>query len=401
MHLFIDNKTISSIILTAKSFLILYRMEITRMNKHIKCLRIIFALSLTLAFGCSGDMGGTPYTEYSYYIYMASNGNSSVVAYSFDAGTNTLTLIGEESTTNPATSVAVEPHGKYLYAAASGLGTYNNIFCYEIDQSTGNMAPLAPASYQAGLGTHALVIDPTGRYLYATNSNVAEYNVTKKKLNSETGALEIILNANATGTGPREMAVHPGGKYLYVANYGEASISGYSIDGSTGNLTAIDSFATPTSPNFIAISPRGDHLYVNYTSSNGISIYSIDEEGVLTEESLISPFASGIGEGLSGMAFNPTGKFLFIANVTTDDITVCKADAVSGKLAEIQSSPFPARSGPYALAIDPTGHFLFTANKGEGNLTVYAITREGELVKKAESVSGATPSPYALAVIRK
>ena len=47
------------------------------------------------------------------------------------------------------------------------------------------------------------------------------------------------LGAAASGTQPMSASVDPSGAFLYVANYGSASVSVYSLNPSTGALTAV------------------------------------------------------------------------------------------------------------------------------------------------------------------
>jgi YVTN family beta-propeller protein len=57
----------------------------------------------------------------------------------------------------------------------------------------------------------------------------------------------------------------------------------YSIDGATGALTPMGTVATGTYPTSIAVHPSGKFAYVTNSGSNDVSTYSIDgATGVLT-----------------------------------------------------------------------------------------------------------------------
>jgi hypothetical protein len=58
----------------------------------------------------------------------------------------------------------------------------------------------------------------------------------------------------AAGTKPATPTIDPTNRFLYAADQGANSILEFSIDSSTGNLTAMGSFTTPATPYAIAIS---------------------------------------------------------------------------------------------------------------------------------------------------
>jgi 6-phosphogluconolactonase len=77
--------------------------------------------------------------------------------------------------------------------------------------------------------------------------------------------------------------VDPSGKFLYVANSGTTTLSQYTIDSTTGDLTAL----TTTSPNvgsnpgFIVIDPDGTFVYVANLSSHSFTQLTINSDGSL------------------------------------------------------------------------------------------------------------------------
>jgi len=48
-------------------------------------------------------------------------------------------------------------------------------------------------------------------------------------------------------------------------------------------------------------------------------------------------------------------------------------DRTPGSLAEVAGSPFPTDAAPNALAVDPTGGFLYVANSSSNELSVFSI----------------------------
>jgi len=82
------------------------------------------------------------------------------------------------------------------------------------------------------------------------------------------------------------IAVTPAGTYLYVANSLDATISVFSINASTGALTAITNspFAAGATVSGVAIDPSGKYLYVTNPAANTITGFSINAStGALTQ----------------------------------------------------------------------------------------------------------------------
>jgi DNA-binding beta-propeller fold protein YncE len=88
----------------------------------------------------------------------------------------------------------------------------------------------------------------------------------------------------------------------------------------------------------------------NWSSSN-VSAYTITATTGALASIAGSPYP--VGAGPSALAVDPSGKFLYVANYWTDDITGFSVDMVSGDLVELNLSPFeePLGSHPAAIAV--------------------------------------------------
>ena len=89
----------------------------------------------------------------------------------------------------------------------------------------------------AGTGPAALAIDPGGKFLYV--ANFTSNNVSAYSINATTGALTAIGLPTIAGTNPRGGAVDPTGQFLYVANLGSSNVSAYSINATSGALISL------------------------------------------------------------------------------------------------------------------------------------------------------------------
>ena len=73
------------------------------------------------------------------------------------------------------------------------------------------------------------------------------------------------------------------------------------------------------------------------------------------------------------MAVEPSGKFAYVPNFGSNNISAYTIDATSGALTPVTGSPFSAGRGPYAVAVDPSGKFAYVANLDSNNVSAYTI----------------------------
>ncbi len=157
------------------------------------------------------------------------------------------------------------------------------------------------------------------------------------------------------------------------------------------SLPSIDQLGTPLStgaltPTRLAISPSGQFLFAQLGSS--IGVYNIGADGSLSPAG--APFVMPASN--FRMAVDPLGRFLFVADTTTDAVSVFSVEP-SGALVEVSGSPFLTGPNPQALAVSRDGHRVFAGNFGDAvtprmSITVFDVDVSGRLTE----VSG---SPFA------
>ncbi len=96
-----------------------------------------------------------------------------------------------------------------------------------------------------------------------------------------------------------------------------------------------------------------------------------------------SPFPAG-GSSFA-LTADPGGKFLYVANYASGDISEFSINQTTGALTQLSSSPVPAEIGVDALAIDPLGRFLYAVSERSANLYQYSIDSSGALHPLASS----------------
>ena len=119
---------------------------------------------------------------------------------------------------------------------------------------------------------------------FAFVANFISGDVSAFTINASTGALTAVGSPVAVGTNPISMAVDPGGRFAYVANATSNDISAFTINATTGALTAVGPpVAAGTGPVSVTVDPTGTFAYVANRFSDDVSAFTINAStGALT-----------------------------------------------------------------------------------------------------------------------
>ena len=255
-------------------------------------------------------------------------------------------------------------------------------------QASGELASTAQASFVTNPRPVAIAVHPSTNFLYV--ANLTSNTVSGFSLDHTTGFLTPVgtaLTPVSTGPSPIALSVNPGGQFLYVLNQGDATISIYSIDGTRGILT-------PTGPAFptgltnvqgMLISP-GSFLYVisgtaSSSTPNTISVFSIGSNGALSPG--VTAFTAAANSTLSGITTDHQGQFMYVADFQNSNVISLKIDP-SGSLSQVAGSPFATGAQPVAIAVDGTGSFVYVSNSVSGTVSAFKAT-SGALTELAGS----------------
>jgi hypothetical protein len=162
-----------------------------------------------------------------------------------------------------------------------------------------------------------------------------------------------------TGVFPIHVAVSPDESRLYVANNGDATISAFSINATTGVLTEITgspfAIANDVKPFAGAVDPSGGHYYV--ACQDGVRVFSIDAgTGALTAQPSLDVAIAGRVEG--DLLIHPSGQYVYVADHGHDKVQVFTLNASSGVLTF--ASTTASSGGPTGMVFDRAGARLFT-----------------------------------------
>jgi len=329
----------------------------------------------------------------------------------------------------------------YLYVTGTVTGTpagdgiisgFNNCKNPNITQFVvGGNGILTPQEtfFTEGSNPTRLISDSSGSYLFALDQNAPAStfcttvspgaascgDVTVFSINSTTGRLSVVTNAQLTSSSGTPIAYFPVpanpldivnvGGYLFTLS-GVRGVKGgqfvypYGYSSLNGQLSV-----TESTPQVVNNGSGGVLDQARAMVSAGGKIYILDTEpltatvngATTTSPSQILPFTIGNNGALQSVTggaiqndpnetdpiyliLESKGKFAYVANqqgATTSagaGIAGFFIDPASGILSEDGGSPWGTGSNPQCLIEDPSNQFIYTANAGDSTVTGRVIS---------------------------
>jgi 6-phosphogluconolactonase len=233
------------------------------------------------------------------------------------------------------------------------------------------LAPAPGSPYPTQIGPKALVVDPSGKYLYVADFgngidsdyiNAFEIDETSGALTAVPGSpFPIPVASNCTyGAANVTDIIDPAGEYVYTADSWMDSISGFAIAGTTGTLTVMagspwadeggcvvppDCSSCALNPSSLAIDGTGKFLYGLNSASDvwNIAVYSIGANGALAFVKYAANREAGCVAG--PIRADSTGNYLYTsacAGVPAGYIGLAgfSINHTTGDLTELPTSPY-------------------------------------------------------------
>jgi len=171
---------------------------------------------------------------------------------------------------------------------------------------------------------------------------------------------------------------------------GTATVSVFNPSPGGGSSNSLD-FTIATggvSPQSVAVDPTGKFAYVTNSVSNDISMYTINTAiGTLTLNGRIAAGANPVS-----MAVHPSGKFLYVANNTeafVNNVSMYTIDPNTGTLTLI-APPVLAYTCSQSIASDPLGRFVYVASTAceddIGSVVTYTVNATNGILTPTSEV---------------
>ena len=369
-------------------------------------------------------------------LFVTTQGDSSVSAFSIDLSTGKLSATGSGvATGNTPSAMILAPSGNALFVANSNpavpansppctLPSKGTITAYTVKADgtltavSGNSAAgFIPLSMTTDSGGHFLFVANQGLQCDPASGSISVFSIQGTTLTEVPGSPFRAADLLApSGSGPAAVVVTPDGKFLYVANQFDGTLTGFSVDTTSGALSRGATLPVGTAPSALAITPDGGFLYVANSGSSNVSAFAVCNQ-VLTScndpnspnGSLTvvagAPFSAGLGP--VSIVAAPSGKFLYVLDRLSNQISEYKISTGTGALTANTQASISTGANPVWVTVQKgtstitatagTTDFLFVANLAADSISVYSFdSTVGVLGQVGSPVStGGQPSAIA------
>ncbi len=269
-----------------------------------------------------------------------------VSAFTVDKKSGQLTLLNQKASGGLAPChVSVDANGKTLLVANYNSGTIKSI-SLNTDGSFGDGGGLIQhqghsvnADRQAGPHAHFATVDPSNRFVLACDLGLDQVKIYRfDAAHSTLVANDPPFATVPPGSGVRHLTFSHNGKLVYAVNEMACTVSTFVWDAESGRLTARETVSAlppgvAVKPNYsgaeILVHPSGKFVYATVRGHDSITVFSTDATtGQLTFVQNIS----AAGKIPRGLGIDPTGRWLIVANQKTGNVVEFAIDAATGKL---------------------------------------------------------------------
>ena len=304
--------------------------------------------------------------------------------------------------------VAIHPNRKFLYAV-SEIADFQGqpvggVSAFSIDPATGMLKLLNQQSSKGGGPCH-LVVDAAGKNVLVANYGGGSVTVLPIGTDGLLAASSSSIQHQGSSVNKqRQEAPHAhsvnldsANRFAFVADLGLDKVMIYKFDGSKGLLTANDPpagiAAAGSGPRHFAFHPSGKYAFVNNELTSEVTSYAYDAgrgslTGIQTLSTLPQPTP---GNSTAETVVHPNGKFVYVSNRGHDSLAIFQCDELTGRLTAMGHQPTGGKT-PRNFNIEPSGRFALAANQDSGNVVVFRIdAATGKLTPTGNSIEAGTP----------
>jgi 6-phosphogluconolactonase (cycloisomerase 2 family) len=346
----------------------------------------------------------------------SANVTSVAVSCTSTAGTVTIggTVTGLSGTglvlqDNGGDDLTVSQNGPFTFATALAAGT-----AYAVTVATQPSSPSQTCTVASGTGTTgsanvtnvavtcAGATASVGKFAYVANNG--DGTISGYTIDPTSGKLTSVASPYPDGNAPAAVSLAPNGKFAFSASDNGTKVQAFTIDQSSGALTLVGTyntgFATGSTYPDIAVDAQSAHLYLASAGDGQVAAFSIDPTAGSLTELPGSPYQAGSGAGAIP-AFSPDGKFLYVMDQGTTGATANTvfgyAIGADGSLTAISANGFAAGTKPTWIVFTPDGKFAYVSDSGEDAISAYSVdATTGALTPLATPTFGTDEHPQDL-----
>ncbi|HEX6352655.1 beta-propeller fold lactonase family protein [Actinophytocola sp.] len=300
--------------------------------------------------------------------YVADSGGDTVAPFRVEPDGTLVPLSDPVPSGDLPFGIAVAPNGRGVYVAHFNSA---DVTAFRVDED-GGLHQFGPPVHTGQSHGKGVAVTPDSRFVYvATGTPIDQVPdaIVRFDLNPD-GSIRARGPATPIGVSGSGIVITPDGQFVYVACQGSDEVWGFRIepDGALTQLPGLPILA-PDFSEGAAIGPDGEFLYVTalggqQADEDGVYVFAIGDDGSLTQVGDRIP----TGDGPGAATTTADGKFVYISNFRSDDISAYRV-LPTGRLEELPSSPYlTGGDGPAFGAVQlppdegPTARFSAVAN---------------------------------------
>ena len=308
-----------------------------------------------------------------------------IYVYEFNSLSGSVKKVSHAKTSNPS-FIAISPNKKYVYAVnenADKAGKGGTVSSFVFDKKVGILTKM---NTELSEGNHPcyVAIDTTGKWVFTGNYSSGNFAVLPVNKNGTLlKAIQTVQQQGKSIDTVRQNSPHvhttfldKNNKMLYVTDLGTDKIMIYNFDEKTGltksSTQKFISTVAGSGPRHIDISPDNKFMYVVQDLSGTIAIYSI-KNNVLKEIQTVSSLPLNF-KGTAGSAdihITTEGNFLYASNRgESNTIAIFKINKKTGKLL-LLSHQSTLGLAPRNFNFDPSGKYLLVANQNSDEVVIF------------------------------
>jgi len=291
------------------------------------------------------------------YVYVANWASSTVAQYRIQSD-GSLSSIGTGTVQVGLFPNSVTMNHANTYAYVASLGN-NTISQFQIGLD-GQLIPLATPTIASGAAPAAVVVHPNDHFAYVGNygANAEEPpagpgTISQYAIAADGSLSPIGTGSVASGQGPNSLTINHAGTFLYAANHGDGTTVGTVerfLINNDGSLTSLGTTDVGYRPVSITIDPSDKFLYVANKTDGTISQFTINATtGALTA---MTPATVAAGGATSAVAIDPTGQTLYATDRSASAVYQFQINPTTGALSAYTTHPTaPSGLHPTAIAV--------------------------------------------------
>ncbi|HKR84383.1 MAG TPA: beta-propeller fold lactonase family protein [Terriglobales bacterium] len=298
---------------------------------------------------------------------------------------------------NTPSGMVIDSSGQRGYVANQ---SDNTVSLVNIDSTSGVISEVLPRVATGGFSPSQLLLDDASHTLFATNllsNNISTFSI------GGNGSLTLETTTSLPDS-PSNIAFAGGLLFAATPNFSRIYI--FSV--SSGTLTPLTGSPLVVSEGVgtVTVDSSAKYLYVTNPGNNTISAYSIQSGSNQITLTVIpgSPFASSPSATTSAIAapvtsiLDSNSTHLYVANSAAGNMAVFSV-GTNGSLSATTGTLSTTGTNPRVLAFDPIGNYLLVGNVGSKTITEFSIKSDATLNSTGQTVN--LPSvPQAIAVTR-